>query len=250
MPETEVGMTRDRSVLKTTPRCLARNRSLGAGCLLLAATFVAGGLNSAGCGTTVPISGTPSTGSNIDDSVARPVILESDHVLGEATAPLTIVEYESYQTAACGRFARTEFPTIKQQYIDTGQVRWVFRHFPLTSQTNARAAATAAECAGDQDKFLEYRDEIYGTPDADGNAVLTDAQLKTDADTVGLDRTTFDDCLAGDTKDARIDQDVNSGTALGVTSLPAFIVDNQLIQGFTTAADLSKTINRHLAGTQ
>jgi protein-disulfide isomerase len=244
-------MTRARSVFHTSSKALSRNRYFRVSpVVLLLGVFFAGGMSSGSCTPTLPISGTGSTGSNINDSVARPVILPEDHVLGEATAQLTIVEYESYQTAACGRFARAEFPTIKQQYIDTGQVRWVFRHFPLSSQDRAQPAAVAAECAGDQGKFSEYRDEIYGTPDSSGNAVLSDAQLKTDADTVGLDRTTFDACIAGDSKDARVDQDVNSGTALGVTSVPAFIVDNQLIQGFTTAADLSKTIDRHLAGTQ
>ena len=217
---------------------------------LLAALFFSLGMNSGSCSSPLPVPGTPSTGSAINNSIPRPVILADDHILGQASATLTVVQYESYQAQACGRFARSEFPTIKQQYIDTGKVRWVFRHFPLSSQDRARPAAIAAECANDQGKFFEYRDLIYANPDASGNVILTDAQLKTNADTLGLDRTVFDPCIAGAGKNSRIDQDVNSGTALGVNNPPAFIVDNQLVQGFTTAADLSKTLDRHLAGTQ
>jgi protein-disulfide isomerase len=217
---------------------------------LFTALFFSMGMNSGSCAPTLPVPGAASTSSAINNSIPRPVILADDHVMGQASATLTVVEYESYQTPNCGRFARSEFPTIKQEYIDTGKVRWVFRHFPLSSQDRARPAAVAAECANDQGQVLEYRDQIYANPDSSGNVVLTDAQLKTDADNLGLDRTVFDPCIAGDSKNSRINQDVNSGTALGVTTLPALVVDNQLVQGFATAADLSKTLDRHLAGTQ
>jgi len=244
-------MARDRSIARTKVRQPSRShRLLIRSATLLAAMSFACGMNAGGCGTTPSVPGVSSGGSTILDSVPRPVILDSDHVLGQASASLIVVEYESYQSTACGRFARSEFPTIKQNYIDTGKIRWVFRHFPLASESRARPAAIAAECAGDQGKFFEYRDLIYSNPDSSGNVVLTDAQLKAYADTLGLDRTTFDACIAGDSKNSRIDQDVNSGTALGVTDAPTFIVDNQLVAGFTTAADLSKTLDRHLAGTQ
>jgi protein-disulfide isomerase len=217
--------------------------------ILLAAFLFVGGMNAGGCSTTLPIPGTGTNGTSSSAAVTRPVILPSDHVLGDSTATLTIVQYESYPATSCGRFARSEFPTLKQQYIDTGKVRWVFRHFPLSSENRARPAAKAVECASDQGKFIEYRDLIYANPDTSGNVVLTDAQLQADADTLSLDRTTFDPCFTGDSKNSRIDQDVNSGTALGVNSVPAFVVDDQLVQGFITAADLSKIIDRHLAGT-
>jgi protein-disulfide isomerase len=242
-------MTRDRSISQVGRTTSPRSRWLHAGpVILLAATLFVGGVNAGGCSTTVPIPGPGTTTTSTTDAVARPVILPSDHVLGDSAATLTIVQYESYPSTACGRFARSEFPAIKEQYIDTGKVRWVFRYFPLASQARAEPAAKAAECAADQDKFIEYRDLIYANPDSSGNVVLTDAQLEAHADTLSLDRTVFDPCFTGDSKTSRIDEDVNSGTALGVNSVPAFVVDEQLTQGFITAADLSKIIDRHLAG--
>jgi protein-disulfide isomerase len=176
------------------------------------------------------------------------VVLASDHVLGDATAPLVVVLYEDYQDTGCGRFARSEFPTIKARYIDTGQVLWVFRHFPLASHNRAIPAAKAAECADDQGEFLAYRDLIYETTDSSGNTILTDAQLGAHADTLGLNRATLEACFAGEAKTARVQQDVKSGTALGVTVAPSFIVGNKLVSGFTLAEDLSTTIDRQLAG--
>jgi protein-disulfide isomerase len=185
-------------------------------------------------------------GVSVHGSTARAVILESDHVLGEASAPLTIVEYENYQSTSCGRFTRQEFQTIKEQYIDTGLVRWVFRHFPQSSLSRSQPAAEAAECASDQGFFLEYRDLVYEKTDASGNTILTDDQLRKHAETLGMDLTTYDDCASGNGKTARIDQDVNSGTAFGVSTLPAFLIDDEIVAGFTTAEDLSRTIDRHL----
>ena len=240
-------MTRDRSISRLCRKKSSLCRWVQAGpMILLAATLFAGGMSSGSCIPTVSVPGT-STGTSSTDAVARPVILSSDHVLGDSAATLTIVQYESYESTSCGRFARSEFPTIKAQYIDTGEVRWVFRHFPLSSQTRATPAAQAAECAADQGKFFEYRDLIYANPDTSGKVVLTDAELEAHADTLSLDRSVFDPCFTGDSKTSRVDQDVNSGTALGVNSVPAFVIDDELVQGFITAADLSKKIDRHLA---
>jgi protein-disulfide isomerase len=196
-----------------------------------------------GCEPTLPL--LPDV--SVHGGAVRAVILESDHVLGEADAPLTVVQYENYQSADCGRFARQEFETIKQQYIDTGQVRWVFRHFPQSSLANSESAAIAAECAADQDLFFEYRGAVYADTDSDGNTILTDDELRKHAETLGMDLTAYDDCVGGEGKTSRIDQDVNSGNAFGVTAVPAFIIDDERGAGFVTAEKLGQIIDRHLS---
>ena len=77
---------------------------------------------------------------------------------------------------------------------------------------------------------------------------LTDEQLGQYATNTGLERTSFDACLAGSGKDARIQQDVNSGTALNVASTPTFFVDGEMVIGFRTASQLGAIIDRHLGG--
>lgn len=210
--------------------------------LLLAACICACGMSGGGCATGIAILPTTS----VHGGAVRAVVLESDHVLGAADAPLTIVQYENYQSTDCGRFARQEFETIKQQYIDSGQVRWVFRHFPQSSLANSESAAKSAECAADQGLFFEYRDAVYADTDSDGNTILTDDELRKHAEALGMDLTAYDDCVAGEGKTARIDQDVNSGTAFGVTTVPAFIIDDERGAGFVTAEKLGQVIDRHL----
>lgn len=133
-------------------------------------------------------------------------------------------------------------PTIKQNYIDTGLIRYVFRHFPLRSiHANAENAARASECANDQGSFWEYKDELFDNQDN-----LTANDLQRYATNVGLDRPTFDPCAGSDQKAFRVQQDVNSGMALGVSSTPTFFVDNEMLSGFRSAAQLGAAIDRHL----
>jgi len=170
-----------------------------------------------------------------------PKILTQDHTLGDANAKVTVVEYGDFECGFCGAFARNEFPTLKTTYVDTGKVRWVFRHFPLSQHARARPAAIAAECADDQGMFFEYHDLIFAN-----QSDLSDTMLQAHADTLGLDRTAFDACLAGTSKDNRIDEDVTSGGILGVTSTPTFFVNDERILGFMTAAQLGEIIDRKL----
>ena len=79
--------------------------------------------------------------------------------LGDAQAPISFIEYGSLTCDGCISFHRNVLPRIKKHYIDTGSVRFVFRHFP-TSEV-AIHAAVAAQCAGE--KYYEMLDELYST---------------------------------------------------------------------------------------
>lgn len=238
-------MRRQQSIPREEPEPRTAHRRFLRAAILIGGLFLSGGMSAGSCNLVLPWGNSATSGSRTVGTV-MPVILASDHFVGDANAPVTVVQYESYESIDCGRFARSEFPTIKQTYIDTGKVRWVYRQFPETSQTRAKPAAYAAECAGDQDKFFEYRDLVYQTTDSTGNTILTDDQLKKNADTLGLNRTTFDPCFTGNGKVSRIQQDINSGTALGVTTAPSFVVDGLLLSGFGTAKQLSRFIDRAL----
>lgn len=201
------------------------------------------------CGTSVvppPPSGSSATN---DDNLAfrRPVILTTDHVLGNNSATLIVVMYEDYQSLACGKFVREQFPAIKTQYIDSGQIRWVCRHLPQAANNRAVPAARATECANEQGQFFDYRELVYDTVDDNNNqTILTDEMLKQHATTLGLDQTQFDDCFSGDTQDARIQQDRNSAAVLGFSGVPTFVVGTEIVTGVTTADKLTKIIDRHL----
>ena len=180
-------------------------------------------------------------GSDFTPAASALAIVESDHVLGSPDAPVTVVEYANLHCSWCGLFARTDFPTIKAQYIDTNRVRWVYRHFLTLSSDTAALSACAAECAADQGQFYEYLALVY-----QNQADQSEAMLKQHATTLGLDRTTFDACLSGGTKLDRVQQDLASGQTLGVNSTPRFFVDTEEIRGYQTAEQFAEILDRHL----
>ena len=105
----------------------------------------------------------------IDAAAANPqaapqpelAVLATDHILGSAQAPVTIVEYSDFQCPFCRSFFDGAYPELKKEYIDTSKVRLVYRHFPLSFHPLAQKSAEASECAGEQGKFWEMHDAIF-----------------------------------------------------------------------------------------
>lgn len=168
--------------------------------------------------------GAPSVG------VVAPVS-DQDHVRGDKNAPVTIIEYSDYECPFCSRF----HPTLVQLLNEyKGKVKWVYRHFPLSSiHPNAQKAAEAAECAGEQGKFWEMSDKMF-EKQAMG---LGPTQLPTLATEAGVkDLKKFNDCLSSGKYAARVASDLASGEAAGVTGTPGSIVlgpngEQELIPG-------------------
>jgi len=87
------------------------------------------------------------------------VSADDDTILGDADAPIEIVEFSDFQCPYCAR----AHPTLKRIIEDYGdQVVWVYKHYPLDQlHPYARGASESAECAGEQDMFWEYTDALY-----------------------------------------------------------------------------------------
>jgi protein-disulfide isomerase len=147
------------------------------------------------------------------------VSIGGEPALGEASAPVTVVEFTDYQCPFCLRFIQETFTKLKQEYIDTGKVRWVVRDLPLGFHSHARKAAQAAHCAGDQGKFWEMRNVLFANAKQ-----LEREKLAKYAQVVGLDQDAFIACLASDKYLDGIDQDIQDASALRITGTPTFIV--------------------------
>ena len=140
--------------------------------------------------------------------------------LGRADAPVTLVEFSDFQCPFCGRFFATTLPALKKDYIDTGKLRYVFRDFPLDQlHPNARTAAAAAHCAGEQGKYWEMHDALFQY-----QAALAPAQLAERARALGLDSSRFDQCLTSGRHTASIERGLADGAAAGVQGTPGFVV--------------------------
>jgi len=126
-----------------------------------------------------------------------------DHIRGNQNAKITIIEYSDTECPYCNRFHAT-----MKQIMDTygDQVRWVLRHNPLDGlHANARKAAVAEECAGEQGKFWELADYLYNTVATNGK--LDGTQFKTYASAVGLNTTKFETCLNSTKYNSKITRD-------------------------------------------
>jgi len=147
------------------------------------------------------------------------VSIKGSESLGSPDAPVTVVEFSDYQCPHCRKFAQKIFPKLKEQLVDTGKVRWVARDLPLPFHKNARKAAQAAHCAGEQGKYWEMRDALF-----DHATKLKEEDLPGYAQAIGLDGAAFESCLASDRYFAEIDQSVQDAGAVRITGTPTFVV--------------------------
>ncbi len=148
----------------------------------------------------------------------EPIDISDAPIKGDPNAPVAIIEFSDFQCPFCARFVRDTLPALEANYIRTGQAFLVFRHLPLEKlHPRAMPAAKAAACAGEQGRFWEMHDALFG-----GQAHLDDTSLTVRARTIGLDERPFAACLAG--SDAAIKQDAALAASLRLTSTPTFLV--------------------------
>jgi protein-disulfide isomerase len=157
------------------------------------------------------------------------VSLDDDAALGPAGAPVAIVEFSEYQCPFCRRFHEQTLPQLKERYIDTGKVRYVFRDFPLDSiHPQAKAAAVAAHCAGKQGSYWQMHDALFTNQPRLGPPLY--AEL---AGTLKLDARTFQACLEAKDSAKEVDDDQAYGESIGVQGTPHFFIgrlkDGQIV---------------------
>jgi len=170
----------------------------------------------------------PGPGPSAAPSAPVRASLAAAPMLGRADAPVTLVEFSDYQCPFCQRFFATVLPVLKKEYIDTGKVRYVFRDFPLDQlHPQARKAAEAAHCAGEQGRYWEMHEVLFRNQRA-----LAATQLAEHAPAAGVNGTKLDECLASGRYAARVAQGVTDGAAIGVKGTPAFVVGKTMAGDF------------------
>ncbi|MFH1106543.1 MAG: thioredoxin domain-containing protein [Candidatus Micrarchaeota archaeon] len=145
---------------------------------------------------------------------------------GSNTAKIVLVEYSDFQCPFCVRHYTQTEGQINENYVDTGKVRLIYKHFPLDQiHPNARPAAAALECAKDQSVDLAWKfyDKLFT-----GSTALTADNFKAWAKEAGLDSGEFDACIAKSAdKNAAIDAQMNEGSSNGITGTPGFLFTDE-----------------------
>jgi protein-disulfide isomerase len=160
-----------------------------------------------------------------------------DHLRGSDAAAVTLVEYGDYQSPACIA-AAGEVARLRARF--GGELRFVFRHFPLgDAHAFALRAAEAAEAAGAQGRFWEMHDLIYGWDQG-----LDPGLLRRLADGLDLDLERFDSELAGETHLRHVMEDFQSGVDSGVNGTPTFFINEERLDWDFEASTLEQAIER------
>jgi Na+/H+ antiporter NhaA len=172
--------------------------------------------------------------------LAVPVDPERDHVRGADQALVTLVEYGDYECPFCGLAE----PVIRELLADDGDLRYVWRHLPLTDvHPHALLAAEGAEAAARQGSFWPMHDQLLDHQDA-----LTPDDLLRYAAQLGLDTGRFTADLRRHAGEAKIAEDVDSADLSGVTGTPTFFVNGKRHRGaydIDTLADAVRAAKAH-----
>lgn len=170
--------------------------------------------------------------------------LEGDHVIGNPEAPVKVIEYASLSCSHCMRFHTQTYPQLKEQYIDTGKIAFVFRHFPLNEP--ALRGAMLAECAGDE-KFYQYLKVLFHSqPEWAYDADFKES-LRSIARIGGLGDEAFDACMANKELEDRIVSGIKwAASGLQVQSTPTVFINNEKQDGFRSIEELAPIIDAEL----
>ena len=172
------------------------------------------------------------------DELMKPGPL-SDLVLGNADAPITVVEYASMTCGHCASFHTKVFPALKEKYVDTGKVRFIMREFPLDNL--AAAASMLARCAGEGNTF-PFISVLFAKQD-DWAFVKGDPrpELMKFAKQAGFTQESFEKCLT----DQKLLEDISAvreraTETFGVNATPTFFINGKKMSGGPTLDEFDK----------
>ena len=179
--------------------------------------------------------------SEVIVDLGAPVDPERDHVRGPASALVTVVEYGDFECPFCGQAE----PAVRELLAGHGDVRYVWRHLPLTDvHPHAQTASEAAEAAADQGKFWEMHDTLFDHQDE-----LQNRDLVRYAQELGLNVERFRDHVRRHAGAARIAEDIDSADLSGVSGTPTFFINGRRHYGAYDIYTLSSAVKAAKART-
>jgi len=153
-------------------------------------------------------------------------LLESGSpMIGNPSAPITILEWGDYQCTFCFRFHESSLNTILDEYVVPGKVNLIFKDFPLNGPDSV-LAAEASYCAEDQGKYWQYHDELYTNWGGERTGWINDESLIKFAREVGLELDEFNSCMTDHKYLSRVLDLEKFGRDVGIDATPSFLVFN------------------------
>lgn len=155
-------------------------------------------------------------------------VTAADRSIGRADAPVTVIEYASLSCNHCADWHRFVFPAFKQRLIDTGQVRFVFRNLPTLPEEISLPGAALARCAAPE-RFFDVVSALMLGQDAVLRGGNREDWYAPAIAVSGRSQAQLDACAVTPTTRNAINRDIDSATAAGVASTPAFFVNGRRV---------------------
>jgi protein-disulfide isomerase len=171
--------------------------------------------------------------------------VQPERAFGSPDAPVTVIEYFSFGCHHCANFHQMAWPAIKEKYVDTGKVRFVFREFPL--DLPSLAAAMLTRCVGEE-RWYEATDRLFKDQDIWSHSGKPGEALADVARMLDMPREQFDACMLDTGLFQTIRQAVfRARDELGISSTPTFFVNGEKRSGAVTADEFGAMIEQALS---
>lgn len=165
------------------------------------------------------------------DSENRP--MAEGTAMGNPEALVRIDVFEDFQCPACVYYTEEVEGRIAETYVASGQVYYVFRHYPFLDRASvtkeSQQAANASMCAGEQGLFWEYHDMLFANWNGENAGAFSDRRLLAFSEVLELDIEQFSACFKENRYQDEIQADFELGLEMGATGTPSVFVNEQQV---------------------
>lgn len=181
-----------------------------------------------------------------ESHAAFPADLAKGAAVGKDDAPIKLEQYEDFQCPFCLKYTSEQEGQIIEEYVKTGKVQIIYRHFPGLGTESLRAAI-GSYCAGEQDRFWDYKYELFHIQAEAGQLSAekldagrySDDKLKQIAKDLELDTAKFDQCFGGTAALKAVEDDQRAGRAIGIRGTPSFAINGLPMGASGAPADMA-----------
>ena len=178
------------------------------------------------CGSTIFLISPNSETINLDMNRMHGTVstVMGSPILGNPSAPITIIEFGDYQCSQCHLWFHETKPAIMKHYIETGKANMVFIDLAFLDSDSSKAAR-ASYCAEEQEMYWEFHNTLYNSPNSQFDEILIDSsKLKEFASNLNLDMDLFESCLDSEKYSKRVEYNFEQAKKNGVNSTPGFFI--------------------------
>ena len=147
------------------------------------------------------------------------LLLQGEPALGSSNAPLTIVEFSDFECPYCRRFHEQVLPSLKREYIDKGLVRFIHKDLPLPFHRQAKPAAAAARCAGEQNRYWDLYGALFNQ-----QTCLECKGVVGIAEELRLDTSALQACMQREATETLIKANLSEAKLHNIRATPTFVI--------------------------